>query len=438
MTANSTDAINPCRSARQRARCLVAEREWTQDRRSPLPDGKLSHTGILTLLALLSAFIPLSTDMYLPALPQMAIALHAPTHLVTLTLVLFFLFYSVGALLWGPLSDKYGRKPVLLCGLALYVMASACCALAGNVYQLIVFRILQAIASGASPAIATALVKDLFEGRRRVRGLVLIQSMVMIAPLVAPVIGAFLLQFISWRGVFFTLAGFGVLALVWSFALRETVTQRYGGTIFQTLKQLGAVLRIPGFTVLLVIFSLISMPLFAYLASSSYIYINEFGLSALGYSYFFMGNAMSAVFAPFLYLQLSKFFRSQAIVSSCFAVIAVSGVLICLLGRLHPWTLALAIIPATMSLGIMRPPGTHLMLEQVHAAAGAASSLMICSMSILGSAGMLLMSGNWQSMIVPLGLVHTGAAIVAGGLWLAFSGRSFIRQPVHEIQVKAA
>ncbi|HEY3416912.1 MAG TPA: MFS transporter, partial [Armatimonadota bacterium] len=80
----------------------------------------LSDAGILALLALLSAFIPLSTDMYLPALPEMAAAFHAPTELVNLTLVLFFLFYSIGTLLWGPLSDKYGRKPMLLCGLALY------------------------------------------------------------------------------------------------------------------------------------------------------------------------------------------------------------------------------------------------------------------------------------------------------------------------------
>ncbi|HEY3417669.1 MAG TPA: MFS transporter, partial [Armatimonadota bacterium] len=316
--------------------------------------------------------------------------------------------------------------------------ASACCAVAGNVYQLIVFRVLQAIAGGASPAIATALVKDLFQGQRRVRGLVLIQSMVMIAPIVAPLIGAFLLKYISWRGIFFTLAGFGVLALVWSLALRETVLARFKGSVLQTLGQLGAVLRVPGFTVLLVIFSLITMPLYAYLASSSYIYIDEFKLSPLWFSFFFMGNAASAVVAPFIFLSASRHVNSRAIITTCFVVMVGSGIAICLLGHLHPWTLALCIIPATMVMGIIRPPGTHLMLEQVQGATGSASSLIICSMSILGSAGMLLMSANWRSMIVPLGLVHLGAGIIAGGLWLALSGRPFIVHPVQEAQTETA
>ncbi|MHB9131329.1 MAG: multidrug effflux MFS transporter [Armatimonadota bacterium] len=389
----------------------------------------LSDAGLLALLALLSAFIPLSTDMYLPALPQMADTLQTTTSLVNLTLVLFFLFYSIGTLLWGPLSDKYGRKPVLLYGLALFIAASLCCACARNVYELIGARILQAIAGGASPAIATALVKDLFAGRKRERGLVLIQSMVMIAPIVAPLIGAVLLKFLSWRGIFFTLAGIGVLALVWSLALRETVVERYRGSIVQTLGQLGVVLRNPGFSALLVIFSVIVMPLYTYLATSSYIYINEFHLDPTTYSFYFVCNALTAVIAPLIYLQLSKRILSRTIITGSFVVMVVSGVMIATLGHYYPWVLALCIIPATMTMGIIRPPGVHLMLEQVQGATGSASSLMIFSMSIFGSAGMLLMSCNWRTMIVPLGLVHIAAGVIAGLLWLVIAGKSFIKHP---------
>ncbi len=389
---------------------------------------RLNDTGLLMLLALLSAFIPLSTDMYLPALPTMTTAFHTTKSLVNLTLILFFMCYSLGTLLWGPLSDKYGRRPILLYGLGCYVLASLCCACATNVYQLIVFRVLQALAGGAAPAMATALVKDLFEGRKRERGLVLIQSMVMIAPIVAPVIGALLLKFTSWRGVFCMLAVVGVLALVRSLALRETVVTRYTGTLLQTWGQLGVVLRNPGFTALLLIFSFTVLPLFSYLAASSYIYINEFKLSELAYSYFFMMNAACAIIAPLCYLQISRRFTSHTILTGCFAVIAASGVLICILGYLRPWLLALCIMPATLTMGIIRPPSTHLLLEQEQSAVGSAASLINCAGSLVGSIGMMLMSCNWESLIVPLGIIHLSAGVLCGVLWLAIARRPFIRQ----------
>jgi len=394
----------------------------------PVVKQPIGEAGVLALLALLSAFIPLSTDMYLPALPTMTATFHASEQLINLTLILFFVFYSAGTLLWGPLSDKYGRKPVLLCGLALYVLASVSCACARDVNQLIVFRVLQALAGSASPAIAVALVKDLFHGRKREHGLVIIQSMVMIAPIIAPVIGAMLLKFTVWRGIFWTLASFGAVALVWSFALRETVVSRYEGTVLQTMGQLGTVLKNRGFTALLIIFSLVIMPLYAYLAASSYVYIREFHQSELAYSLYFGGNALSAVVAPWVFLHVSRQVHSRVIITACAVVIAISGISLCTLGRLYPWLFACSVIPATMAMGIIRPPSTHLMLEQHHGATGTASSLINCTMSLVGSIGMLLMSCGWHSIIIPLGLVH----LIAGGgsaiAWLSISRKPFIKQ----------
>lgn len=390
---------------------------------------RLSDRGLLALLALLSAFIPLSTDMYLPALPTMTAAFHTSKQLVNLTLVLFFVFFSLGTLIWGPLSDKYGRRPVLLGGLAGYVLASVFCALTGNIYGLIAGRVLQALAAGASPAMATALVKDLFTGRKRERGLVLIQSMVMIAPIVAPVIGAMLLKYTSWRGVFWVLAAAGMLALVLCLALRETVIDRYRGTVLQTMAQLGTVLKNPGFSSLLLIFSLAGLPLFCYLAASSFIYIKEFHLSELTYSYYFMLNALCAVVAPFCFLQFARRLNRTAIITLCYGVIAVSGVLIITLGHLRPWLLALSIMPATLMMGVMRPPSTHLLLEQEKTAVGSASSLINCTVPLLGSFGMLLMSAGWQSIILPLGCVHLLAGLACGILWLRLSRQPFVQHP---------
>ena len=147
----------------------------------------LGNRGLIVLIALLSAFVPLSTDLYLPALPGMGDFFGVSATLTNLTLILFFLFFSLGLLVWGPLSDKYGRRPVLLAGLALYIAASAGCAASLEVWHLVAFRILQAIGGSAASAVATAMVKDVYDGRKRESVLALVQSMVVISPAVAKI-----------------------------------------------------------------------------------------------------------------------------------------------------------------------------------------------------------------------------------------------------------
>ena len=150
--------------------------------------------------------MPLSTDLYLPALPTMTIYFHVPEYQINLTLILFFIFFSLATLIWGPLSDKYGRRPILLIGLTGYTIASILCADSSSVYQLILFRVMQAIGGGAASAVAMAIVKDVYQGRKRESILALVQSMIVISPALAPVVGALLLNFTSWRGVFVTQA----------------------------------------------------------------------------------------------------------------------------------------------------------------------------------------------------------------------------------------
>lgn len=198
----------------------------------------LGEKGLIVLIAFLSAFIPLSTDLYLPALPRMAENFKAAPSLINLTLILFFIFYAAGSLFWGPLSDKYGRKRILLTGLIIYTSASALCAFSGNVYQLIGFRIIQAIASGAATAVAQAVVKDSYSGRKRVSVLAVVTSMSMISPIVAPVVGALILSFTSWRGVFAVLTLIGLLITFAVIAMEETIDQRSTGSILESFGRL--------------------------------------------------------------------------------------------------------------------------------------------------------------------------------------------------------
>ncbi len=176
----------------------------------------LGTKGLIVFIAILSAFVPLSTDLYLPALPGMSAYFGTGADRINLTLSAFFIFYALGTLIWGPLSDHYGRKPILITGLGLYVIASAFCALMRSVDGLILCRIFQALGGSAAGAVATAIVKDEYSGKKRESVLAIVQSMVLISPAVAPVLGAFMLKITSWRGVFWNLTGIGLIALVFS------------------------------------------------------------------------------------------------------------------------------------------------------------------------------------------------------------------------------
>jgi MFS transporter, DHA1 family, multidrug resistance protein len=390
---------------------------YTVMQNAPHRQKYLGSKGLIVLIALLSAFVPLSTDLYLPALPGMGEYFHVSADLINLTLTGFFVFYSLGTLFWGPLSDKYGRKPVLLVGLSLYVLASILSANAWDVYTLILARVLQAIGGSAAGAIATAMVKESYQGRQRESVLAIVQSMVLISPALAPVLGAFLLSFTTWREVFWILAGIGVLALAGSILLEETITVRISGGVLESLGRLRTVLQNRSFTSLLILFSLLPLSTMAFIASSTYIYQNGFKLSNQVYSYYFSLNALGMIVGPMLYLQFSKRFRIEVIIPVCFGGIVASGVLVALLGNLQPWIFALCILPASIAGSCLRPPSANLMLEQQKGNAGSVSSLMGCVGLLMGSLGMFLISFNWGNLILVLGSMNFIAGVICLILW---------------------
>jgi len=395
----------------------------------------LGDKGFIIFIAFLSAFIPLSIDIYLPALPRMVESLNTSPSLVNLTLMFFFIFYAVGTLFWGPLSDKYGRRRVLLIGLSIYTVASILCIFSVNVYQLILFRILQSIGCGAATAVATAIVKDVYSGRRRVTIIALVQSMGMLSPIISPVIGAIILSVLSWRGVFVVLSVIGVLALGGSLAMEETNEARYTGSVFKSIGRLGVVAKNKSFMSLLIILSMISVASMSFISASSYIYVNGFGLSEKVYSYYFSMNAVFYLLGPLLYIKLSKIYHSNSIITLSFIVISISGLLICTLGNLSPLVFALSLIPASLFGNIMAPARTNLLLEQIDGDIGAASSLMSCTMTLYGSIGMFIISLNFSNKIAVMGLMYLIVGIVCLVLWLIISKKPYIKQVTYHIDI---
>nr|WP_321404962.1 Bcr/CflA family efflux MFS transporter [uncultured Desulfobacter sp.] len=386
--------------------------------------------SIVAMLALLSAFPPLSTDLYLPALPHVAETLHTNQTLANLTLSVFLVFFALGILIWGPVSEKYGRKPILLTGLLLYTLGSAGCALSTNAAMLIVSRIVQGFGGGAAEAVATAMVKDMYSGRKRESVLAFVMAMVVVAPVVAPVAGAMILKFTTWDVIFWILTGIGVLSFLLSLRLDETLEQRYSGSIVHSLGRLGVVLKNPGFSVLLMVFSLIPLPLLAFIGVSAFIYIKGFGMTEQMYGYFFGLNALGSLVGPLLYIRISRLISPGNIIAGCMGILALTGIFLELKGSDSPVLFAAGMLTATVMVSMLRPPTANLLLSQQDKDTGSAASLINFTALFMGSLGMFLISFEQVSGLIPcLGLMQIIVGIVCGGLWLVLRHRPMIRQP---------
>lgn len=346
--------------------------------------------------------------------------------MVNLTLSSYFVTYAVGLLFWGPLSEKFGRKPILFLGITGYIIASIFCAMAGSIEQLIGARVIQAFAGSAITVVATAIVKDLFDGREREKIMATIMSLVIIAPMVAPVLGAFLLKIASWRMMFVTLAVFGAFASILACCYKETLETKYDGSILRSWGRLGVVLKNPRFVALLVIFSITPIAMMGFLAAGSYIYINGFGLTEQQFSYAFSFNALCASFGPSIYMKLSRYIPVQKIITLCFFLLATAGVLTVTIGDTSPWVFACIAAPATLMVITMRVPGTNLMLDQQDSDTGSAVALIQFCAMICGSLGMVLVSIRPDSLIENLGILQFVVGIAGGVLWLLARNRPFV------------
>ncbi len=168
-------------------------------------------------------FASISTDLFLPAIPTMATALHADVGTVELTISSYLIGFSLGQLFWGPISDRHGRRGPVAAGLVLFLIGSAGCGLSDSAFGLIGWRVVQAMGASASVVLARAMVRDLYAGAHAARMMSTLIAIMAIAPLLGPVVGGEVLAIAGWRAIFFTLVGIGLATLVALSTLDETL-----------------------------------------------------------------------------------------------------------------------------------------------------------------------------------------------------------------------
>ena len=384
---------------------------------------RFGNRYLVAFLAFLGAFAPISTDMYLPALPSMAINLHTSNDMVAASISLFMLSFAISMLFWGALSDKYGRRPVLFAGLALYVISSAAIALAESIWPLLFWRCVQAIGSGAVCSLSLAIVKDIMRGERMEKMVGIMQAATVLAPLTAPLIGGVMLLWTSWRGIFWCLALCGLLALLGVFALAETSPKKREISLLATFGRMGFVLRNRHFRNPLLLFSAMSMPFFSYLATSAFIYQDGFGLDAQVYSLFFALNASCSLLGPLSFIYWLRHYPRNRVITAQLAAISLFGFALLFFGSLGPWWFALLFAPITYCGSALRPPSTVLMMTANEGDNGIVASLISCGGLLGGSLSMFVATlGIWANPVFAVGTI---AVVVAGiGLlfWLKIKG----------------
>ncbi|MEW6019045.1 MAG: multidrug effflux MFS transporter [Pseudomonadota bacterium] len=254
--------------------------------------------GLVVLLGALTAFAPMSIDMYLPSLPAIGESLGAGAAQTQTTVAAFFAGMAIGQFLYGPASDRFGRRPPILVGVAIYVAASAACALATSIDTLIAARFVQALGGCAGGVVARAVVRDRFDHTETARMLSLLTLIMGIAPIVAPLLGGLVLEIAGWRAIFWTLCGFGLLVGAWAlFGLEEsrseaTALQARGENPFRAFAALLRQRRLVGYALA---GALNGATLFTYISASPGLLIGIYGIDPAHFGWVFGLNAAGVI-----------------------------------------------------------------------------------------------------------------------------------------------
>ena len=389
--------------------------------------------ALTALLALLTAVGPMSVDLYLPSLPELGRVFGASVPQVQLTLSGYLLCFAIGQIVFGPISDHVGRKPVLLAALSLYVAVCLSCLFATSIEMLIALRCLQALGVAGAPVLARAIVRDLYQGVRAGRELARMGSITALAPVVAPSLGGVLQATFGWRASFLGMAALGLCAIILVVRLLpETMKQppTHPMSLLSIIRGYGTFLRHRTFRIYLAIVSASYGGLFAWISGSSFVLQDLYGLSPLLFGLVFaaatLGYGLGTLLAARLVVRIGI---DRTIVCGGVALaaggLAMAAALA--LGATSPAALAVPMALYLCGLGLAMPQSMAGALMPFPERAGAASSLLGFLQQATASAIGIVVGQMLGSSALPLAAIIAAMGVLA--LALALFRRSM--GPVH-------
>ncbi len=367
---------------------------------------------------MLSTFGPISLDLYLPVLPELAADLQATASAAQLTITACLLGLAVGQLVAGPLSDQFGRRRPLLVGLVCYLITSLACAFAPNIEVLLLLRLLQGLSGAAGLVIARAVARDLYQGRAL---LIVFSRLILVsglAPVAAPLLGGQLARVTDWRGIFVVLAGFGlVLVLAGLLGVPESlpVERRSPGGLQSNVRGFRELLGDRLFLGAAFSSGLAGAAMFAYIAGSTFVLQRIYGMSPQGFSYVFGVNALGIMAMSQLGARLARSRPAVRLLAVGLALnlLGAVGVLVSAVSGAGLVPLLVSLWVMVSSVGMVFPSATTIALADYPHQAGRASSLLGLGQYIAGAVAAPLVGLGGEETAVPLGLVVVGASLLA-------------------------
>jgi DHA1 family bicyclomycin/chloramphenicol resistance-like MFS transporter len=388
------------------------------------------YISLILILGSLTALAPFSIDMYLPGFPAIARDLHTSAAKVSLSLTGFFIGIAAGQLLYGPLLDRFGRKPPLYIGLIVYIAASIACAFIHSIDMLIGLRLIQALGGCAASVAATAMVRDMFPAKDNAKVFSLLVLVLGASPLVAPTIGGYVTAAFGWPLIFLILAAIGLGVLIAAvFGLPTT----YKPDTTLSLKPLPmvqnfiAVLRVPQFYTYTLAGAIAFGGLFAYVAGSPLVFMSVFGVEGKVYGWIFAFLSIGFIGASQTNNLLLRKYSSETVVRTALCCYALIGTLFFVTAIAGSLTLSLTILFLFLLLvciGIAGPNASSLSLSPFSERAGTAAALMGALQMGVGAFISFLISLAEKPSTVPMATAIGGAAVLA--LAVLFGGRRAI------------